>query len=279
MERDRVAVATGATAGIGQWIALGLARAGYRVVLVGRDRARGEAVRGWIGGHVPDAATELIAADLSSMAATRALAAEIRARHPRLALLMNNAGAFHWRRAETAEGHEQALAVNHLAPFVLTRALAPALGAGAPARVINTGSVLSDLTGLGLDDLESRRRWNPLFAYARSKLALLMQTLDWAERLRGAGVDVNVVHPGAVATTLVREGGAVGFGWRALRPVFLTPEQGAEGPLHVALDPALTGIGGRYFKRRREARPNRLALDAALRERLWAETERLVGPG
>jgi NAD(P)-dependent dehydrogenase (short-subunit alcohol dehydrogenase family) len=114
-------------------------------------------------------------------------------------------------------------------------------------------------------------------SYAQSKLALLMVTTVWAERLRLEGVTANTVHPGAVATGLVRAGGAIGLAWRAMAPFLLTAAQGAASPLHAALSPDFASISGAYVKKERPVRPNRLALDGALVERVWAATERLTG--
>ncbi len=274
MAERKVAVVTGATSGIGRWIALGLARAGLRTVLVARDTERGEATRAWIAQRIPEAATELIEADLSLLAQARSAAARIAGKHPRLAVLVNNAGVFTERRRVTAEGHELVLAVNHLAPFVLTRALADALRAGAPGRIVNVGSAASDRARIDLDDLEGSRRWSPRHAYGQSKLALMMATFGWAERLDGAGVSVNVVHPGVVATKIAKVPGLIGIAWTLMTPFMIGPERGADTPLHVALAPEL-GVTGRYFKRRQEVEPNPLARDNSLLAGLWTETERL----
>ncbi len=271
-----VSVVTGATGGIGRWIALGLARAGHAVVLVGRDQGRGDAAMAWIAGQAPGARTEFVLADLSSLAATRQAAALILARHPALDVLVNNAGVFATRRQATAEGHDRVLAVNHLSPFVLTRALAPALAA-AGGRIVTVGSSTADRARIDPADLDGVRRWGMVQAYAQSKLAVMMATFGWAERLRASGVTANVVHPGTVATGLVRAGGAIGLAWRSMALFTLTAEQGADSPLHAALAPAFAGITGGYVKRRRLVRPNRRALDPALAARVWQATEALAG--
>lgn len=270
------AVVTGATGGIGRQVALGLARTGLHTVLVGRDEGRGAAALAFIRERVPGASIELMLADLSSMAETRALGQRIAAAHPRLSVLVNNAGVFRARRTETAEGHEAVLAVNHLSPFVLTRALAPVLAAGTPSRIVTVGSNMSDRARIDPDNLELRRGWTLTRAYGQSKLAVMMQTFEWARRLEGQGVTANVVHPGMVATGIVRTPGIIGLAWRLLSRGALTEEQGAETPLHVALDAGAAGVTGAYFKDKVTAAPNRRALDAALVRRVWEETERLV---
>ncbi len=277
MADQKVAIVTGATSGLGEWVAFGLARAGYHVVMVARDPARGAATQRWIAGKARGASTELVIADLSLLQQARQAGEAIAAAHPRIDVLVNNAGLITARREVTAEGHEVILAVNHLAPFVLTNALDAALRDGAPARVVNVGSTASDRASLDLDDLEGERSWGPMRAYCRAKLALMMATFERARRLDGSGVAVNVVHPGVVATRFGDVPGPIGWSWRALRPLLLTAEQGADTPLHLALSPFVEGQTGQYWKRRRPARPNPQARDTALNRRLWLATERAVG--
>lgn len=273
----RVAVVTGATSGIGRWIALGLARAGFHVVLICRDAARGEAAQSWIANSAPLASTEIVVADLSSLAATTSAARQIAAHHPCLALLINNAGVFRARRARTAEGREMVIAVNLLAPFILMRELGPALQAGAPSRIVTVGSSTSDKARIDPANLELDRGWNLVRAYSSSKLGVMMVTFETARRLAGTGVVANVVHPGAVATSLVRTPGIIGLAWRLMAPWLRSEEQGADTPLHVALADDLSDQSGQYFKDRRAVAPNRRALDGGLVARVWEATERLVG--
>ena len=277
MADQKVAVVTGATAGLGLWVAYGLARAGLHTVIVARNAEKAAATQSWIAERARGAVTEVVIADLSSLQETRAAGEAIAAAHPRVDVLVNNAGLITRRRQETAEGHEMILAVNHLAPFVLTTALEPALRNGAPARVVNVGSTASDRASLKVTDLEGARSWNALSAYGRSKLALMMATFERARRLEGTGVAVNVVHPGVVATRLASMPGPIGWGWAAIRPFMITPEQGAVTPLHLALSPLVAGETGKYWKRSHPARPNRQAKDATLVRQLWRETERLIG--
>ncbi len=276
----QVSIVTGATGGIGRWIALGLARAGHRVVLLARDRARGEAALRWITAQVASAPLELLIVDLSSLTATRDVARQLVERHPAVALLVNNAGVFCTRREQTAEGHERVIATNHLSPFVLTRELLPALRAAAAtasgARIVNVGSSTADHARIDPADLQGERRWGMVRAYRQSKLALTMTSLGWARRLQDSGVMVNVVHPGVVATGLVHAAGPVGLAWRAMAPFVLTAEQGADTPLHVALSPAFSAVTGAYVKRRAIVRPNPLVLDAALMRQVWQATEALA---
>ena len=253
-----------------------MARAGHHVVVIGRDRARGIATQTWIDQQVPRASTELLIADLSLLSETRDAGNRIAARYSRISVLINNAGVFESRPIATAEGHDRVLATNLLCPFVLTQVLLPLLVAGAPSRIINIGSSTSDRAQIDPDALVLGRRWAMRRAYSQSKLALMMTTFRLADHLRGTGVVANVVHPGLVATGLVRSGGLIGLVWRGLALTALTEEQGADTPLHAALAPELGSVSGIYLKSRRAVPPNRQALDRGLLERVWQATERLT---
>lgn len=266
----RHAVVTGATSGIGRWIARGLAQAGFSLSLVARDRQRAEAAQAWITAAVPGAAIDLVAADLSLLAEARAAAETIHARHPAITLLVNNAGMLSQKREMTAEGHEKTLATNLLSPLALTEALLPALAAAAPARVVMIGSSTSDRSAIDPEDLDLAQGWRMTRAYARSKLGLLIMSRIWAAPLAGRGITINTVHPGLVATRIVRHGGVDALAWRMMAPFSLTPQQGAETPLFACLAPELAGRTGLYLKRKREVAPNPRVFDAALTERVAA---------
>ena len=276
MTETRTAVLTGATSGIGRWIASGLAQAGYTLTLIARDENRAAAAMAWVKSRTPGAVVDIRIADLSSLDETRATAAMILRGTPRLDLLVNNAGVLCAKRQVTAEGHERTLATNLLSPLALTEALLPALKAAAPSRIVMVGSSSSDRARIDPDNLELEGGWSMVRAYAQSKLALLMTSRALAQRLAGSGVTVNVVHPGLVATDIVRQGGVVGLAWKVMAPFSLTPEQGAETPLYASLSPEMAGKTGLYLKRRRPAAPNPLVENAALAARVMAATARLL---
>ncbi len=268
---------TGATSGIGRWIALGLARSGYALTLIARDAQRAAATTAWVAARAPAApAAEVRIADLSSLAETRAVAALILAEVPRLGLLVNNAGVLCAKRQVTAEGHERTLATNLLSPLALTEALLPALQAAAPSRIVMVGSSSSDRARIDPANLELVRGWSMVRAYSQSKLGLLMESRALAERLAGSGVSVNTVHPGLVATDIVRQGGIVGLAWKVMAPFSLTPEQGAETPLYACLAPELAGQTGLYLKRRKPAASNPLVGNTALTDRVNTAVARLL---
>jgi NAD(P)-dependent dehydrogenase (short-subunit alcohol dehydrogenase family) len=265
----RTAVVTGASTGIGLAACRRLAAMGADLVLVSRDPGRAAAAGG---------AVSAIPCDLSSLTAVRALAAELLRRCPRLHLLVNDAGCVSARRERTVDGLERTFAVNHLAPYLLTRLLLPRLQGSAPARVVTVASVAHRKADLDLDDLQLERGYSVMRAYGRSKLCNVLFTRELARRLPGGGVTATCLHPGVVATPIWR-----GAPWYA-RPLLaaarwfmLSPEQGAEPLVRLATDPALAGLSGAYLEEDEVREPSRLARDEALARRLWDESARLVG--
>jgi NAD(P)-dependent dehydrogenase (short-subunit alcohol dehydrogenase family) len=195
-------------------------------------------------------------------------------------LLVNNAGMNAGQRRASAQGYELTFAVNHLAPFLLTTLLMPALTAGAPSRVVNVSSVFAHFGQLDIDDVMfERRRYSSTRAYNQSKLANAMFTMELAARLEGSGVSANCVAPGLVATDLMRE--HWWFGPRWLRPLWsswlLSPDAAAARVLQIATSEALDGVTGECFAAslRPVALP-RQARNAATRRALWDLSARLT---
>ncbi len=278
----RTIVITGSTDGIGRATALALVRRGARVIVMGRDPRRTADVATELSaeGRAAGGEAEPLAGDLGSLAAVRRVAGELAVRCPRLDVLVHNAGAIFWSREETVDGHERTLALNHLAPFLLTSLLEPRLRASAGARVVVVSSRMHQRADISyLDDLESRRGYSALRAYAASKLMNLHFTFELARRLADSGVTANAVHPGLVRSSFGRAGGGLGpVGFALLTRLFgRTPEEGARTLVHVAAAADLAGVTGRFFGSEREQQPSAAALDRAAWSRLWAESERLVG--
>lgn len=274
----RIALVTGATSGIGQETAVGLASRGAQVVLVGRDRDRAEAARKDVTERSGNPHVDVLLADFASLQAVRGLAREFSERYPALHLLVNNAGVVMTERKLTSDGYETTLAVNHLAPFLLTHLLRERLIAGAPARIVNVASDAHRFVAAGFDfdDPMAERKFGfPSFitglrVYGYSKLANILFTAELARRTAGTGVTTNAVHPGGVSTRLGTNTGALGKVIPLLlRPFFKTPAQGAETSLYVATDPGLAQTSGRYFADSREREPSNGARDLDSARRLW----------
>jgi NAD(P)-dependent dehydrogenase (short-subunit alcohol dehydrogenase family) len=276
----RVCVITGANRGIGRATAEELARAGASLVLVCRRRQDGEEVAAATGRASPAPTPHVVEADLASQAAVRAAAHEIRSTHQQIHVLVNNAASIPRTREVTADGIETQLAVNHLAPFLLTNLLLDSLRSSAPSRVITVSSTTHQGAEIDFSDLQSHRGYAPEEVYATTKLMNLLFTYELARRLRGTGVTANAVHPGAIATRLLAEYMRVPFMGGALARTFgASPEQGADTIVYLAGSPEVERVTGKYFVNRQEARSSPASYDEAAARRLWEESERLTGLG
>jgi NAD(P)-dependent dehydrogenase (short-subunit alcohol dehydrogenase family) len=270
-----VAVITGTTHGIGTVTSLGLAGAGYAVVMLCRNVPAATALAQNIGLQAPGSEVAVVPCDLASLASVRNAAREVRERYPRIDRLINNAGIVSTRHRFSVDGHELTFATNHLGPFLLTRLLLPAL---APtARVITVSSKVHYRGQLDLDSVDNpRASYSSVAAYSRSKLANVVDTLALARRLSGSGITVNCLHPGVVATHLLP-------GWLNLvRPLFrrsiLTPEQGAQTSLYLALDERAGALHGQYLDEHQQVQPTAVAAqDRLLQEQLLARSARWTG--
>jgi retinol dehydrogenase-12 len=275
---EKVAVVTGASAGIGLHTALGLARAGMRVVMIGRHSRRTEAARRQVTDQVPGALVETALADFSTLDEVRTLAADILARHDRLDVLVNNAGLISPRYAVSAEGYELTVAVNHLAPFLLTNLLLERLKASAPARVVTVASQAHHDARLDLAAMTHPPGWTPLSAYGRSKLANILFTRALAARLDPAMVTVCCLHPGVIATHIGdRAGSVAGLGWRLVKTFLPGPDKGARTSIFLATTADPTPFHGAYIIGEAIVEPDAAARDDRVATALWEESARLVG--
>ncbi|MFZ0551758.1 MAG: SDR family NAD(P)-dependent oxidoreductase [Steroidobacteraceae bacterium] len=266
----KVALITGSTDGLGREVARALAAAGFEVLIHGRDEPRGSDLVRQISEQGGSA--RFHRADFTSLAEVRALADSVRRDHDRLHLLINNAGIGTGDdgraapRRTSAEGHELRFAVNYLAGYLLTRLLLPILVRAAPARIVNVAS--AGQYPLDFDNLMLERAYSGMRAYAQSKLAQVMLTLDLAVELRDMGVTVNCLHPATyMDTTMVRAAGVA-----PVSPV----EEGAAAVMRLANAPELEGQTGGYFDGLRPARANAQAYDPQVRQRLAEVSARLA---
>ena len=273
----KVVLITGGTSGIGKAAAKALAGMGAEVVVTGRNRQKGEGALQEIRSESGNNRVSLLLADLAAQAEVRRLAKEFRASHARLDVLVNNAGLYKTRRTETPDGIEMTLAVNYLAPFLLTNLLLDLLKKSAPSRVINVSSEAERWGKIDLDDLQSERRYRGFPVYGKSKLANIMFTYELAERLRGTGVTANCMHPGSVNTNMGKNERGVGMLlFRAFKPFMRSPKKGADTLVYLAASPDVQGRTGEYFIDREVAIPSKQAYDGTLREQLWEASEELT---
>jgi retinol dehydrogenase-12 len=276
----RTCLITGATSGIGRSAALALAGCGAKLFLLCRNAERADETRAEIADQTGNRDVEIMIADLASQDDIRRAVAAFLARGEPLHVLLNNAGVMLTQRTETRDGIETTFAVNHLAYFLLTNLLLERLVASAPARIVNVSSDAHKLGGpLDFEDLGARRRYSGMGVYGRSKLANLYFTTELARRLAGTGVTVNALHPGAVRTGLGQNNDApiLKLLTGLVRPLFRSPEKGAETAVWLCASPEVEGVSGRYFADRKERKPHRMAGDDAAARRLWDVSAKWTG--
>jgi NAD(P)-dependent dehydrogenase (short-subunit alcohol dehydrogenase family) len=269
---------TGGTSGIGKAAAVALAAMDANVVVVGRNQERGEAAVEEISARSRNESVELLLADLSVQSEVRGLAQELRERHDRIDLLINNAGLVQSKRTETPDGIETTLAINHLAPFLLTNLLLEWLEMSAPSRVITVSSEAQRWGKMDFEDMQSRRKYRGFPVYGRTKLANIMFTYELAERLNGTGVTANCLHPGSVGTNFGQNNrGPMALFFRTFKPFMRSAEQGADTLIWLASSPEVNGVSGKYFSDRKEIEAKNVAYDPAARRRLSEISEGLTG--
>ncbi len=272
--RGKRILITGGNSGIGVVAAAELARLGAELVLACRDSEKTASALQTINAVAEVPAVNL-PVDLMSFASVRELAAAFAERYDRLDVLINNAGTFPTKQQMTADGYEAQFGVNHLAHFLLTNLLLDTLKASAPARVVTVTSKLHKNGKLDFETFKGFQRYNAQAAYNQSKLANVLFGVELAERLQGTGVTSNVLHPGAVATDIVRD-----VPWllrKIIGLIFIAPEKGAKTTVMLASDESLADVTGKYYDQCELAEPSALAADANLRKRLWDVSAEAVG--
>ena len=275
--QGKVIVITGATSGIGQVAAERLAAMGARLVLVVRDKVRGQAMLARVRECAPGISHSIHYADLSRLVEMKGVAAEIAAAESRIDVLINNAGALFSSRQVTADNLERTFALNHMSYVVLTHGLRERLIASAPARVVNTASSAHMSAHLDFEDLQSAHGYRGFKVYGRSKLCNVLYTRELARRLAGTGVTANSLHPGFVATRFGDESGGVlaylvGMGKKMFA---ISREKGADTMVYLASSPEVAQISGGYFYKCRPATPSKEAQNDVTARRLWLESARL----
>jgi NAD(P)-dependent dehydrogenase (short-subunit alcohol dehydrogenase family) len=274
----KVCLVTGASSGIGLETARGLAALGATVVLLVRSQERGAAAIEEIRRTVPDADLHLVLADLYSLDEIRRAAAEFRQRWDRLHVLVNNAGLIHGKRELTVDGFEKTFALNHLAYVLLTHELVDLLERSAPSRIICVASDAHRSGKLDFDDLQHEKSYGQYRAYSDSKLCNILFSRQLARKLAGSGVTANSMHPGVVATRFGQSGSRMFAAGIALgRIFFISPRTGADTVIWLASAPEVEGVTGKYFVKRKETAPRRVAQNDEVAERLWQVTNEMLG--
>jgi NAD(P)-dependent dehydrogenase (short-subunit alcohol dehydrogenase family) len=275
--QGKTVLVTGANQGIGKATAIALAAKGARVVLVARNAEKGRAALAEVEA-AGKGGGELIVADLSSQEQVRRVAADFKARHDRLHVLVNNAGVFVPERHTTVDGLEETFALNHLGYFLLTRELLEVLQATAGARIVNVSSEAHRSAKMQWDDLQfAHTPYRAFKAYGQSKLANVLFTYELARRLEGTGVTANCLHPGVIASGFGQTyGGAVSVLLKIVRPFLLTAEEGARTSVYLASSPEVEGVSGKYFSKCKAVPSNAVSYEEQSQNKLWSLSEQMV---
>lgn len=243
---EKVCIITGANSGIGKAVALGLAKLGATIVMICRNKQRGEDAQREIINASGNQNVDLLLCDLSSQEQIHELAAEFKKKYKCLHVLINNAGIVLYKRTISVDGIEMNFAVNYLAPFLLTNLLIELLKKNAPSRIINVSSSIHTWVSLNIDDIQSQNKKYLVYKnYSNSKLALLLFTYELSNFLDGTGVTVNAVHPGFIRTGLGRD---LPFFVKAIMKIFFkSPEKGAKTIIYLASSQDVAEITGKYY--------------------------------
>jgi retinol dehydrogenase 14 len=271
----KLCIVTGANAGIGKETALGLAKLDATVVLLCRDRDRGEASQREIKQRSGNDRVELMICDLGSQNSIRQFASEFNQRHDRLDVLVNNAGVLMRERSLNENGIESTFAINHLGYFLLTNLLLDLLKKSEPSRIVNVASTAHKYGKIDVGGWVIGRDYSAFSAYANSKLANVLFTYELARRLEGTGVTANCLHPGAVGTNLFRGLPKILRGLIGL--VTMGPERGARTSIYLASSPEVEGLSGKYFASRRQEKSSDASYDRDAARKLWDVSEELSG--
>lgn len=282
--QNKVCLVTGANSGIGKETARELARQGATVVMTARNPQRGEAALEEVRSSTGNDRVELLLLDLADLDSVRAAAAELRRRHDRLDVLVNNAGLVLTQRSTTAQGLESTFGINHLGPFLLTTLLEELLVAAAPSRVVNVSSMGHRLSGgLDFDDLQwERRSFSGVKVYNDSKLCNVLFTTELARRWADRGVTAYAVHPGIVRSGFGGDGDAPGWFGAVIaltKFAYLSPQRGSRTSVKCATADVGSLTSGGYYAHSRRLRASKRGRDPAAAARLWDVSEALLGAG
>lgn len=280
--QDKTVLITGANDGIGRATAERIAERGAHLVLACRDEVKGQRTAQAIADATGNTNIDTLPCDLADFGSVRAAAQEFLAEHPKLDVLINNAGVYTDRREWTAEGYELQFAVNHLGHFLLTLSLLDAMRCCRHcSRVINVSSKMHYKGALDFSSLHrdsAKGKYNGTEAYAQSKLANVLFTMELDRRF-GEELTTNCLHPGVVGTRLAnKKAGAVTSAlWTMYKPFARRPETGADTSVYLATSPEVRDVSGRYVDEDQCLRkPSTLARNEQLARRLWEYSEQAV---
>lgn len=280
MDRNSVVIVSGANAGMGKATSIELAKTGATIVMLCRNRERGEKAVSEVRALTGNNSVELMLCDLGSLKSIEDFCRDFKSKYSRLHVLVNNAGVIHRNRHETVDGYEATFGVNYLGHFLLTNRLLDLLIASAPSRIINLTSSEHRKGIIDFEDINLTKSYSLKRAYRQSKLANVLFTYELAERLRGTGVTANCVHPGIIHTGMTIkfciDGGYGKIVAWIMRPFFRPPERGAETAVYLAISPEVEGVTGKYYYQKKPIASSERSYDRKLAKKLWNLSEKMT---
>ena len=271
----KTCIITGANSGIGKATAIELAKMNATLVLLCRDKERGESAQKEIIELTGNNNVDLILCDLSSQKEIRNFVAEFKRKYQDLHVLINNAGVMLSKKTQSVDGFEMNFAVNHLAPFLLTNLLLDMLKKSAPSRIVNVGSAAHRMGKIDFEDLQRENKKGRLMGlYGSSKLAMTLVSYELSRKLEGSNVTINVLHPGLINTNLGRDRSSTSQGFA--KRFFKTPEVGAETSIFLASSPEVEGITGKYYAKKKEKASSKESYNEEYAKKLWEISEKMT---
>jgi len=271
----KTCIITGANSGIGKATAIELAKMNATLVLLCRDKERGESAQKEIIELTGNNNVDLIFCDLSSQKEIRNFVAEFKRKYQDLHVLINNAGVMLSKKTQSVDGFEMNFAVNHLAPFLLTNLLLDILKKSAPSRIVNVGSAAHRMGKIDFEDLQRENKKGRLMGlYGSSKLAMTLVSYELSRRLEGSNVTVNVLHPGLINTNLGRDRSSTSQGFA--KKFFKSPEVGAETSIFLASSLEVEGITGKYYAKKKAKPSSKESYNEEYAKKLWEISEKMT---
>ncbi|MCX5986188.1 MAG: SDR family oxidoreductase [Chloroflexi bacterium] len=280
--KNHVCLITGGTRGIGRETARALAMNGATVVIIGRDASRSASTVRSLITETGNPSVSALVADLAIQSEIVRVADEFKSRYDRLNVLVNNAGGIFYERQVSGDGIEMTISLNHLGYFRLTHELRELLVASDSARVVSVSSGAHQMARINFDDLQGEQNYSGWRAYAQSKLANILFTVELARQLAGTGVTANALHPGFVASNFGMSGAqspVMSIGMRLARLFARSPERGAQTSIYLTTSPEVAGVTGLYFADSKPVPPSAAGRDLAAAKRLWVVTAGMCGIG
>lgn len=278
MDKSSVVLITGSSSGIGKAAAAALAKTGAHIIMLCRNKERGEAALEEVRKASNNGNVRMMLCNLADLSDVRRFCNEFKSAYDRLDVLVNNAGVITPKRCTTEQGYEIQFGVNHLGHFLLTSLLIDLLVKSAPTRIVIVASDAHKSGRIHYEDINMEKKYTIWGAYSQSKLANILFSYELARKLENTGVTVNCLHPGAVATSIGidRDTGARTFITSIFRPFFMTPEKGADTIVYLASSKDVEGITGKYYYKRKPILSSKSTYNEENAKKLWKLSEEMT---